>query len=103
MIGTPHWMAPETFASVTNVEGGAYDHKVDLWSLGITAIELAERKPPHSSTTSVFQVIVAIASGAPPALNAATPASREFVAAALVKDPVARPSASDLLKLPFIQ
>ena len=53
MIGTPHWMAPETFASVTQLEDGAYDAKVDIWSLGITAIELAERKPPHSATTSV--------------------------------------------------
>ena len=36
--------------------------QVDLWSLGITAIELAERKPPHADTTSVFKVIVAISS-----------------------------------------
>ena len=104
MIGTPHWMAPETFASVTQLEDGAYDSKVDVWSLGITAIELAERRPPHSATTSVFQVIVKIASNAPPALDAATPASadfRAFVAAALHKDPATRPTAAELLKLPF--
>ena len=97
-------MAPETFASVTNLDGGDYDFKVDLWSLGITAIELAERKPPHAETTSVFKVIVAIASGATPALSEATPASaafRSFLAAALVKDPMARPAASALLRLPF--
>ena len=36
MIGTPHWMAPETFASVTELQGGAYDAKVGIWSLGLT-------------------------------------------------------------------
>ena len=36
MIGTPHWMAPETFASVTELQGGAYDAKVGICSLGIT-------------------------------------------------------------------
>ena len=78
--------------------------EVNIWSLGITAIELAERRPPHSSTTSVFQVIVKIASNPPPGLAAATAASahfREWVAAALDKDPVARPTAAELLKLPF--
>ena len=72
--------------------------------MGITAIELAERKPPHAATTSVFKVIVAIASGATPTLADATPASahfRAFLAATLVKDPKDRPSAAALLRLPF--
>jgi serine/threonine protein kinase len=47
MIGTPHWMAPETLGMSPDAAKG-YDSKVDVWSLGITAIELAEQKPPFS-------------------------------------------------------
>ena len=42
-VGTPYWMAPEMIVAM---DTGEYDHKVDIWSLGITCIELAERKPP---------------------------------------------------------
>uniref|UniRef100_A0A3Q3SSN4 non-specific serine/threonine protein kinase n=1 Tax=Mastacembelus armatus TaxID=205130 RepID=A0A3Q3SSN4_9TELE len=42
-VGTPYWMAPEVILAM---DEGQYDGKVDVWSLGITCIELAERKPP---------------------------------------------------------
>ena len=61
MIGTPHWMAPEAFTGHEDGEGGAYDARVDIWSLGISAIELAEMQPPYSECKGVFQVMMRIA------------------------------------------
>ena len=54
MIGTPHWMAPETLGQMG--EDGKYDFKVDIWGVAITAIELAQLAPPFADTKSVFKV-----------------------------------------------
>ena len=54
MIGTPHWMAPETLGQMG--EDGQYDFKVDIWGVAITAIELAQLAPPFADTKSVFKV-----------------------------------------------
>jgi predicted Ser/Thr protein kinase len=104
MIGTPHWMAPETLG----LSGGAtgYNTKVDIWSLGITAIECAEQKPPFSNTNSIYETMMHIVQG-PPAVLAretnASPGFQSFVASALIKEPLERPSAADLLQHPFLQ
>mmetsp|Transcript_28632 Transcript_28632/g.87677 ORF Transcript_28632/g.87677 Transcript_28632/m.87677 type:complete len:216 (-) Transcript_28632:2200-2847(-) len=98
MIGTPHWMAPEAFGSVTAIDVSTYDNKVDVWGVGITAIELATMKPPNSELSSVFDIILAIVNGPPPSLSPECgDVLASFVAAALVKDPSARPDAGTLL------
>mmetsp|Transcript_24400 Transcript_24400/g.76533 ORF Transcript_24400/g.76533 Transcript_24400/m.76533 type:complete len:473 (+) Transcript_24400:196-1614(+) len=104
MIGTPHWMAPEAFGSVTAIDASTYDTKVDMWGVGITAIELATMKPPNSDLSTVFDIILAIVNGPPPTLppDKKAPALAAFIGAALVKDPAARPDAATLLKHPFL-
>jgi serine/threonine protein kinase len=101
MIGTPHWMAPETLG-----QNEQYDKKVDIWSLGITCIELAQMKPPLTDKTSVYQVMMCIVSGPPPTLAEETNASplfRDFVKAHLIKDPAERPFAAELKRHAFVR
>ena len=103
MIGTPHWMAPETLGQLA--DDGKYDAKVDVWGLGITAIELAQMGPPFAETKQIFKVMMAIVNGPPPTLpesHAASPLFRDFLAAALVKDAADRPSCAALLTHPFV-
>ena len=96
-VGTPHWMAPEMVAD------HPYDGRVDVWALGISAIEMAEGAPPRWGVAPV-RALLAIARDPPPRLadpGAWSPAFVDFVGACLVKDPSARPSAAALLRHPF--
>ncbi|GLE05427.1 hypothetical protein PINS_up014440 [Pythium insidiosum] len=98
VIGTPFWMAPEVIQEAT------YDGKADVWSLGITAIELAEGAPPLAQMHPM-RAIFLIPSRAPPTLadaSAWSPAFHDFVAACLRKDPSERPDADALLRHPFL-
>jgi len=100
-IGSPCWMAPEMLEE----EGGIYNELVDIWSLGITAIEMAEGKAPYSEL-SPFTVLVNITKNSPASLAEPDEFSREFsdfISACLTKDPKQRPSAKELLKHPFVQ
>mmetsp|Transcript_25644 Transcript_25644/g.47841 ORF Transcript_25644/g.47841 Transcript_25644/m.47841 type:complete len:484 (-) Transcript_25644:126-1577(-) len=100
VIGTPYWMAPEVF---TEKKTG-YDAKADIWSLGITAIECAVGEPPHSSVHPM-RAIFLIPKSPPPTLGEGdwSPEFKDFVAKCLVKDPAARPTATELLEHPFIK
>ncbi|TYG90485.1 hypothetical protein ES288_A12G185900v1 [Gossypium darwinii] len=98
-IGTPHWMAPEV------IQESRYDGKVDLWALGISAIEMAEGLPPRAAVHPM-RVIFMISIEPAPMLEDKEKWSlvfHDFVAKSLTKDPRLRPTASEMLKHKFIE
>ncbi|XP_067406224.1 serine/threonine-protein kinase TAO3 [Emydura macquarii macquarii] len=100
-VGTPYWMAPEVILAM---DEGQYDGKVDIWSLGITCIELAERKPPLFNMNAM-SALYHIAQNDSPTLqsNEWTDSFRGFVDYCLQKIPQERPSSAELLRHDFVR
>ncbi|KAL5553605.1 hypothetical protein UlMin_041006 [Ulmus minor] len=98
-IGTPHWMAPEV------IQESRYDGKVDVWALGVSAIEMAEGLPPRSAVHPM-RVLFMISIEPAPMLEDKEKWSllfHDFVAKSLTKEPRVRPTASEMLKHKFIE
>ncbi|XP_046903868.1 mitogen-activated protein kinase kinase kinase kinase 4-like isoform X4 [Hypomesus transpacificus] len=102
-IGTPYWMAPEVIACDENPDA-TYDYRSDLWSCGITAIEMAEGAPPLCDMHPM-RALFLIPRNPPPRLKSKKWSKKffSFIEGCLVKNYTQRPPTEQLLKHPYIR
>lgn len=103
-VGTPYWMAPEVIACEQQLDQ-SYDSRCDVWSIGITAIELAEGDPPLSDIHPM-RALFQIPRNPPPSLikpDAYSPQLNDFISDCLVKDLEQRPFSKEIIKHPALK
>jgi len=98
VVGTPYWMAPEL------IRGHDYGIKVDIWSLGIMLMEMAEGEPPYMEYPPLRALFLITTKGIPPLKEPHKWSAdfNDFFAKCLEKDVDKRPTAEVLLKHPFM-
>lgn len=101
-VGTPCWMAPEI------IKGQQYDSAADIWSFGITALELTQGRPPRSREATQKVLLRTIQEDSPTldrdnGVHKYTRALKDIIDSCLVKDPSKRPTAEQLLQTPFFK
>uniref|UniRef100_A0A5S6LY17 non-specific serine/threonine protein kinase n=1 Tax=Xenopus tropicalis TaxID=8364 RepID=A0A5S6LY17_XENTR len=102
-IGTPYWMAPEVVMCETSKDR-PYDFKADVWSLGVTLIEMAQIEPPHHELNPM-RVLLKIAKSEPPTLaqpSRWSPEFNDYLKKCLEKNVDARWTTTQLLQHPFV-
>mmetsp|Transcript_30317 Transcript_30317/g.84725 ORF Transcript_30317/g.84725 Transcript_30317/m.84725 type:complete len:501 (+) Transcript_30317:50-1552(+) len=99
VVGTPYWMAPEL------IRGHDYGIKVDIWSLGIMVMEMAEGEPPYMEFPPLRALFLITTKGIPDLKEPQkwSPEFRDFVSKCLIKEVDERPDAGQLLQHPFLQ
>lgn len=105
-VGTPYWMAPEVILAM---DESYYDARVDIWSLGITCIELSEGKPPLFNMNAMA-ALYHIAQNESPRLGEGddvcdmqwSTSFKDFIACCLIKNHLDRPNSTELLKHPWM-
>jgi len=99
VVGTPYWMAPEL------IRGQPYDSKVDVWSMGIMAMEMAEGDPPYMEHPPLRALFLITTKGIPPVSKPQkwTEQYKDFLNKCLTVEPIDRPTVSILLNHPFLQ
>ncbi|XP_025994439.1 neither inactivation nor afterpotential protein C isoform X2 [Solenopsis invicta] len=103
-IGSPSWMAPEMVGSKDSGADSGYDSRVDVWAIGITAIELADSKAPFEDmhpTRALFQIV----RNPPPTLYRPANWSKnlnDFISECLEKNPENRPYMMEIIEHPFL-
>eukprot|EP01120_Amphizonella_sp_Union-15-10_P016662 TRINITY_DN8909_c0_g1_i1.p1 TRINITY_DN8909_c0_g1~~TRINITY_DN8909_c0_g1_i1.p1 ORF type:complete len:488 (+),score=82.28 TRINITY_DN8909_c0_g1_i1:119-1582(+) len=97
VVGTPYWMAPEM------IDGQDYGVEVDIWSLGITCVEMAEGEPPYLDVNPMKALVLISTQGIPPLKSDDWSQDfKDFLNSCLLKDSRKRPTASHLLSHTFL-